>query len=707
MKRLQTRMLLFILLPTILFFIGMIAFVTYTVHNMVIKDAEIILSAHGESLADELSKELERGLASVQTLSHAFQGVISKGWTPKRENANAMLQQLLANNPHLITSWMFWEPNAFDGQDEAYRNTPGHDHTGRFAPVWSQTGSGEFEVNPLVGYGTDEDVTRNLDYVLQTGESTIFEPYYYQIDGQDVMITSIAAPVIVNGKVLGMTGVDISLEALDQLVSQFTFYETGFAGLMSNEGNVISHQNTDLIGSNYFESEAMRDRADRELVKEAVRTGEQIAIEGFSNALQQNVYRLFTPMTISGIHTPWSAFLAAPIKEVTREANRLIIVIFSTSALVSIILAIIILYFSRDIAKPISEAVQLGEEMAKGDFSRHVPKQYLQRKDEIGGLAKIFAQITESMRQLIGEVQDSTNLVRQSATALDEGVNQASSAAHQVATSIEEVARAAESQMQSAEESAKSMEDMSQGVQRVAHAASTVAEATEDMNRRANLGQQTVEQAVRQMDRIQQETNQTRAVIQDLEEDASKIEQIVAMITEIAEQTNLLALNAAIEAARAGEAGKGFAVVAEEVRKLADETKTSAVDIERLVTTIQSSTLQATQSMATNVTEVEQGIEHMQEVGQVFQEIIGAVQDMVKEVEELSAISQEMSAVTEEIAAAAEEIASSAEVASGNTQQVAAAAEEQMATMEEMTRTSASLQTMANQLNELIKQFRI
>lgn len=699
-------MLLFILVPTILLFIGITIYISYKANEIVYNDAEVILEAQGESIAGDLQLNLEKALTSAKAVAQTFQGMLEKGETPDREAAIHMLEQLIINNPEYVTTWMFWEENAFDGKDDEYINEPGHDETGLFIPVWLQTDQG-YVLEPQIGYDEEGGAKELIDYIFEVGDHTIYEPIFYEIDGTDTLITSIVSPVVIDGETLGMVGVDFSLEIINEYIAGFSFYDTGFAGLISNSGIVLAHQDEELIGTNYLDSRAMANHQDNNAVATSIESGEKILIEGHSNLLNADVYRLFTPVIVDGVSAPWSAFLSAPIEEVTKEARDLAFLILFISLAIVILLALIILFVTNGIVKTIRAAVDHGREMSEGDFTRDVPEEFLKMKDENGELAHIFKVITNNMRELIGEVQNSSTIVLDAANSLDSGTNQSTDAAHEVAEAIEEISRGTEEQMQSAEESAKAMEDMAEGVQQVATSANLISEKTDEMDERSQVGQETVDEAISQMEQIQKETQMTKSVIENLDESTDQIGSIVDIITDISEQTNLLALNATIEAARAGEHGQGFAVVSNEVHKLADETKDSALNIQQLVKTIQENTVQATETMDKSESEVKVGMERIVAVRTVFNQIIASIQEIVGEIDELATIAEEMSAMSEETAAASEEIANAAEVASGNTQQVAAAAEEQLATMEDMKHTSHNLKDMATELNNLVNEFRI
>lgn len=707
MKRLQTKMLLFILAPTILFFLSMGLYISFAVHTMVKEEAEVMLETHGELLAEELKVNLERYSVAGQTITHSIEGMFENEMNPTRDDINLLLQQLLKNDPRILTTWTLWEANSFDGKDAEFANTSGTDQTGRFIPVWSRDEPETYAVETIVDYDQPGELKDNFDHVLQTGETVLFEPFSYLVDGKDVLMTSIVSPITINGKTVGMIGIDISLQTLDDHISKISFYESGFAGLISNEGRVISHQNDKLIGKDYFQSPTMVDRKDVKDIGNALHTGEPTRIIGFSEVLKTDEYRLFTPIQIEGVQTPWSAFIAAPVNEVTAKATALTKVILITSFVLILILAIIIITVSKGITSVLRRGVAHGQLIAGGDFTLEVNEKQLKRQDELGDLARIFVAISDQMNALIGKVKDRAGQVTISANSVDIRTDETRRAANEITSAIEKVAVSAEIQMQSAEESAKAMNDMAYGIQTVAESSTVVSETTNEMLEKANTAQIVVHKAVQQMDAIQKGTSDTQIIIKQLEDESDKIQTIVSVITAISKQTNLLALNAAIEAARAGEYGKGFAVVADEVRKLADETNGSADDIQILLATIQADTMRAGDSMELNERGVENGIHCMREVESAFNQIITSVELIVKEAIELSAVAEEMSAGSEEIAATSEEIANSARQTSDQTHQVAAASEQQLASMEEIANASVSLKKMADELNNDLTQFKI
>lgn len=179
-------------------------------------------------------------------------------------------------------------------------------------------------------------------------------------------------------------------------------------------------------------------------------------------------------------------------------------------------------------------------------------------------------------------------------------------------------------------------------------------------------------------------------------------------ISTIAVQTNLLSLNAGIEAARAGEHGKGFAVVAAEVRKLADQSKMTAGNIQDTIVQMTELIDQTYETIQNRVSEdVELGMQVTEEAKEAFASIEHSTAKINGQIHDISAITEQMSAGAEEVAASVQEISNISRSASDAFQNVTAATQQQLASMEEITSSSGELSKMAGDLQQKVEHFKL
>ncbi len=181
-----------------------------------------------KNLANSFNGDMQSYHAIGQTIANSMIEYESGD----RDEVNAILERLMIENPNLIGTYVAFEPNAFDGMDESYKDTFGHDSTGRFIPYWTKIG-GTLHLEALLDYDT-------LDYYQgpkNTKSKVITEPYLYQGE----LIVSYVTPVIKNDEFIGIGGTDVSLNYIDEDVNQVRIFDTGYALATSNSGIILSH----------------------------------------------------------------------------------------------------------------------------------------------------------------------------------------------------------------------------------------------------------------------------------------------------------------------------------------------------------------------------------------------------------------------------------------------------------------------------------
>lgn len=383
-------------------------------------------------------------------------------------------------------------------------------------------------------------------------------------------------------------------------------------------------------------------------------------------------------------------------------ATFISIIMFVISVIIGIIL---VLFVRRKISLPLVSMVEVSQSISNGDLSQNdIP---VTSKDEIGKLAESNNLMKNNLRSLLGRIQENSEHLSAAAEELSASTEEVTASTTEVASRAHETLNASSSAAQSASESAIAMEETATGVHRIAESTQSLNESSGETYQTAIAGGKIIEQASNQMNMINRSSNMVNELVQKLSKQTGEIENITNVITAITEQTNLLALNAAIEAARAGEHGKGFAVVADEVRKLAEESKTSANQIVDLIHEIKVDMAEVEKAAAESLTSVSDGVKVIGQAGTSFDGIVSAVEKMNTQIEEISATSEEISASAEQVSASVSDIAAGATNANASIESIAASIEEQTATMEQVSGVAVELSQNALELQDEIQKFKL
>lgn len=291
--------------------------------------------------------------------------------------------------------------------------------------------------------------------------------------------------------------------------------------------------------------------------------------------------------------------------------------------------------------RPLDVLIHRMEGVATGeaDLTREIK---VKSDDEFGELSSWFNTFLGRIRELVGQIRDS------SVAVTEIGGN--------IATAAEEMAQGTKSQQDQITDISTSVQEMAATIQEASANAHDALDAAESASGAAVDGGEVVQQTVASMEAIAEAVRSSSNSIGELGQRSTKIGNIVAVIDQIADQTNLLALNASIEAARAGEHGRGFAVVADEVRDLAERTIKATAEIADMISSIQQGTQEVITAMDTGIERVDQGVGLSEKAGEALKQIIdlnSRVQDAVKQIavgaEQQSATATEISGRIEEI----------------------------------------------------------
>lgn len=549
-------------------------------------------------------------------------------------------------------------------------------------------------INSLGSHGTLAD--REYYQKAIKGEIAISDPVVSKASGK--MITVIAVPVKIDGKVTGVVYGSIAMDELTKKVLDIKAGQTGYAYVLQGDGLAIIHPDKEIA----MKVNAVQDTKlpqGLRMVNERLIKGES----GIANYEYDGTNKVVAFAPVPG--TKWSFAINVPSAEVMGAISSLTTISLVTIIVVLIIAGFIIWWFARRIASPIQILEAEANRIASGDISD--ANLHIDSNDEIGRLGKSFEKMEENLRHLIQKILSATEQLAASSEELTASSDQSAQAANHIATSITDVAEGANEQMVAVSETSAIVDQMASSIQQIATNASQAATQSSQVADKAKDGDETVKRAVVQMNQIEKTVNTSAGVVAKLGERSKEIGQIVDTISGIAGQTNLLALNAAIEAARAGEQGRGFAVVAEEVRKLAEQSQEAAKKIAELIGEIQGETDKAVVAMNDGTREVKIGAESVDAAGVAFQEIVTMVTEVSGQVKEISAAMQQISAGSERIEGSVNRIDKFSKKSAGESQNVSAAAEEQLASMEEIASSSQALAKLAQDLQGEVTKFRI
>lgn len=322
-------------------------------------------------------------------------------------------------------------------------------------------------------------------------------------------------------------------------------------------------------------------------------------------------------------------------EEITESLIRRVSFMASLMIIFGCAVIAVMIFLSKSIISPVRAIVNEVRELAKGDLTVR-SNAASTSTDEIGSLAVEIDKMVESFNGILSKILDTAHRTIDEVDGLRmRGMK---------------ITKEAGKQADDSSQIATAIEEMSQSITDIAQNASASAATAEEAMSVAARGAEIAVQASGTVGNVHSTTQELGTMVEKLNGRVGEIGDIVTVIKDIADQTNLLALNAAIEAARAGEQGRGFAVVADEVRKLAEKTKTATDEISRKINAVQTDAEATRMSMDAASVEVDKSTEHIEKVGEALTDIVEKVQSARDQITRIAAAVDQQSSTARSVA---------------------------------------------------------
>lgn len=474
--------------------------------------------------------------------------------------------------------------------------------------------------------------------------------------------------------------------------------ESSYTYIVDSEGNMLYHPNKDKIGKSV----------------------ENVIVKGYIQDLKSGIkhdtgvveYDYNGSIKYAACYTDENGrfilVVSADDNDVLKDSASLIVKVTAISLLIGMAAIVVVFIFIRKIVAPLSYATNAVEELAALDFrvkNEQQERRFAGLKDEVGNIMRAVLKLRGELTAVV------TNLKNQSGNLFEQSASLSKSASDTM-NNMKDTDRAVDEMANGATMLAQETQSASENVIEIGNMIDKVNDNTEELAKDADnmkeLGEN-AENILRQLIAGQKEMVTHIGVVNDKTHEANKaagkISEVVNLITEIASQTNLLSLNASIEAARAGEAGRGFAVVAENIKQLAEQTTSSAADIQDIIHDLEQKSDETVEKTEAVNNIVNKQSEDMKQTADILNQVITGITGLIDKIDSIAVSVENMDKSKENVVDVIGNLSSVSQENAASTEETSASTTMAMETVKKIADEAVKLKDIAQELEDRMKQF--
>ena len=474
--------------------------------------------------------------------------------------------------------------------------------------------------------------------------------------------------------------------------------ESSYTYIVDSEGNMLYHPNKDKIGKS----------VENVIVKSYI----QDLKSGIKHDTYVVEYDYNGSIKYAACYTDENGrfilVVSADDDDVLRDSASLIVRVTAISLLIGMAAIVVVFIFIRKIVAPLSYATNAVEELAALDFrvkNKQQERRFAGLKDEVGNIMRAVLKLRGELTAVVTELKNqSDNLFEQS--------DSLSKSASDTMNNMKDTDRAVDEMANGATMLAQETQSASDNIIEIGNMIDKVNDNTEELAKDADnmkeLGEN-AENILRQLIAGQKEMVTHIGVVNDKTHEANKaagkISEVVNLITDIASQTNLLSLNASIEAARAGEAGRGFAVVAENIKQLAEQTTSSAADIQDIIHDLEQKSGETVEKTEAVNNIVNKQSEDMKQTADILNQVITGITGLIDKIDSIAVSVANMDKSKENVVDVIGNLSSVSQENAASTEETSASTTMAMETAKKIADEAVNLRDIAQELEDRMKQF--